>query len=198
MSNHPEPRGERRPPAPGASRAWLWALMGAAVAALVGVVAWTRGEPERTALVAPPLGDTTEHVLATRGPDCLECAQQNGCLDPAQSGGACELASGPSKGCGAGVTETAICLKTLSDIFRSKCAAVGQEVPCLCGTTNTSRCFEGTDPPNGPILPDYTCDFGTTDVPKILANFKVPTFGAGQANALVQCLAQSECKCFRR
>ena len=89
-----------------------------------------------------------------------------------------------------------MCLKTLTDIFASKCAAVLQETPCLCGSTNTQACLEATAPPTGPVLPDYTCDFNTTSTPTILARFRTQTFGAGQANALVQCVAQSDCKCF--
>jgi hypothetical protein len=143
---------------------------------------------------APP--QTTEAVLVGRGEDCLSCVKENGCLDSSQSGGACEGASGRASACGPGITEKDICLKTLKDIFLSNCAAVGQETPCLCGLTNTQACFDGTERPTGPIYADYACDFNTTNVTAILANFKEPRFGAGQANSLVQCAAQSECKCF--
>jgi hypothetical protein len=120
----------------------------------------------------------------------------NGCLDPAQLGGRCEDPPGyvPSA-CGAGVTETAICLKTLSDIFASKCAATGQLIPCLCGTTDETACLSGAATPTGPVYPDYACDFPPG--PGLLrTDFYVPLFGAGRANAIVACAQNSGCNCF--
>jgi hypothetical protein len=101
-----------------------------------------------------------------------------------------------AKGCGPGVTEKDICLKTLRDIFTSKCAASTQETPCLCGMTDPSACLSGTAPPTGPILADYACDLGTTDSLAIQQKFVRAEYGVGQANALIQCTGGFDCGCF--
>jgi hypothetical protein len=147
-------------------------------------------------LVEPPNVPTTEAVLTTRGASCLDCAKQNGCLDPDKEGGSCEEAHGYATACGQGVTEKAMCLKILSEIFTSKCAETLQQVPCLCGTADAEACLNGTETPNGPLYREYQCSFNTTNVGAIQAKFRDPTYGAGQANALVQCLAGFSCDCF--
>jgi hypothetical protein len=138
----------------------------------------------------------TESILSARGPDCLPCARRNGCLDPTTSGGTCEQAVGMATGCGPGVTEKDICLKTLHDIFDSKCAESMQETPCLCGTTDTMACLSGTETPTGPAYRDYACDFGTADAVTIQQKFVQADYGVGQANALIQCTGGFDCACF--
>jgi hypothetical protein len=147
-------------------------------------------------LVEPAKVPTTEAVLTTRGASCLDCAKQNGCLDPDKEGGSCEEAHGYATACGQGVTEKAMCLKILSEIFTSKCAETLQQVPCLCGTADAEACLAGMETPNGPLYREYQCSFNTSDVGAIQAKFRDPTYGAGQANALVQCLAGFNCDCF--
>jgi hypothetical protein len=93
-------------------------------------------------------------------------------------------------------TETQVCLKTLKDIFSTNCAQTSQLTPCLCGSTAADTCLAGTETPNGPLYPIYTCDFGSSSVGTIQTAFTDQSFGAGQANALIQCLAAYECDCF--
>src|SRR5579864_7987079 len=40
------------------------------------------------------LDTTTRSILTAQSPACLGCAVRNGCLDPAQQGGVCELTMG--------------------------------------------------------------------------------------------------------
>jgi hypothetical protein len=139
----------------------------------------------------------TESVLTAQGPDCLACAKRNGCLDSnAKEGSSCEQVFGNAEGCGPGMTERDACLKTLNDIFESKCASTLQETPCLCGATDVVSCMGGTKTPTGPIYHDYACDFHTTDAVEIERDFVEKTFGAGAANTLVQCVASYDCGCF--
>jgi hypothetical protein len=159
----------------------------------------------------PPIGKTTEELLAAQGPDCLSCVRDNGCLDPAQQGGTCELATGDARlfagalpdgtSCAGTlgappVSETRVCLETLDRIFASNCARTLQETPCLCGDANPLDCFGGTATPTGPLLAFYECDFATTSIAKIQQDFVKQVFGAGMANQLVACAVQSDCHCF--
>src|ERR1019366_1345325 len=150
---------------------------------------------------------TTLTLLASRGPGCLAlapdggvvadaCAAASGCLDPAQLGGTCETppagAVAPASGKG---DYTAMCLKTLGDIFASGCAA-GPLVltPCVCGTTDPATCLVGAAAPSGELpWPDYVSDFGTAVPQTIVSMIVLQTNGSGQANALIQCLAISGC-----
>ena len=145
---------------------------------------------------ANPPSHTTETVLSAQGSDCLACAQRSGCLDPKQSGSSCEELLGQAAGCGPGVSERDICFRTLNDVFTSKCAETLQEVPCLCGATDVVQCLDGTETPTGPVYADYACDFNTTDVAAIERDFRDTNFGAGNANALIQCVAGNGCGCF--
>jgi hypothetical protein len=97
------------------------------------------------------------------------------------------------------ISETAVCFQTLDGIFASKCAATLQETPCLCGTTDVAACLAGTATGNGPLFDEYACDFGTTSqgpINTITTDFTIPHFGAGMANAIVQCAAAFSCDCF--
>jgi hypothetical protein len=97
------------------------------------------------------------------------------------------------------VSETTICFQTLSAMFASHCAATLQETPCLCGTTDVNSCLAGTATPNGPLYDEYVCDFNSTSgmtINTVTSDFTVQTFGAGMANALVQCAASFSCDCF--
>jgi len=133
---------------------------------------------------------------------CSQCALDNGCIDPAQFGGRCEDVPGTSASCAAVLgtssppSETQVCLATLDAIFKSRCAADLQEIPCLCGTADVQQCLNGTVTPNGPVFPLYACDLGGLNVPLITMNFTAPVFGAGQANVIVQCAAAFGCDCF--
>jgi hypothetical protein len=159
---------------------------------------------------APP-PPTTESILNAQGASCLSCAQTNGCLDPAQQGGTCEIVAGngthfgsalpDGKTCAAvigtePVSETSVCLLTLSQIFSSACAATLQETPCLCGSTDVNQCLAGTATPTGALYDEYACDFNSTSGATINANFTVQTFGSGMANGIVQCAASFGCSCF--
>jgi hypothetical protein len=93
------------------------------------------------------------------------------------------------------VSETQVCLATLDHIFQSGCAATLMVTPCLCGSTDAGQCLAGTAAPTGPLLPIYQCELGTT-APQIVTNFTVQTKGAGQGNALIQCLGAFGCNCF--
>jgi hypothetical protein len=183
-----------------------WVVVGAVTLAVVAVLATRRlgrGAPAQETPAAIALGGgpsaaraTTESVLRAQGTDCFECVRDHGCLDPGQLGGTCEGTAGMATECGAGITETAMCTKTLDDMFRSKCAAALQETPCLCGTVDAFACLNGTATPNGPLFADYRCDFKSANVFAIQGVFSAQNFGAGQANALVQCAASYDCRCF--
>jgi hypothetical protein len=157
---------------------------------------------------SPLTGDTLACITSRNKPgqpasiQCLACATDNGCFDPLQQGGTCEMlttaapaACGPVIGTGAAASEKQVCLSTLKQIFSSQCAATGQETPCLCGATDAGQCLAGTAAPQGPLLPTYTCDLGAT-VSTILSNFTVPTFGAGMGNGIAGCAAAFGCDCF--
>jgi hypothetical protein len=175
-----------------------------------GADAATDSGAEGGAPCAP--GSTTQACLDSLGPGCLSCASDNGCFDTTQQGGTCETthgaaalfsgALGDGKTCqqvvgSASPTETEVCLLALGEIFSSKCAATFQETPCLCGSTDAAMCLAGTATPTGPVYDLYQCDFDTTNVNTINSNFTIQTFGAGQANALVQCVAAFACNsCF--
>jgi hypothetical protein len=133
---------------------------------------------------------------------CSTCMTSNGCLDHTQMGGTCEDTTGTAPaacstalGSASAVSETKVCLRTLKDIFASQCAATQQLTPCLCGNTDAGQCLAGTVAPTGPLVDIYKCELGST-APEITNNFTVQTFGAGQANALVQCAGAFGCDCF--
>jgi hypothetical protein len=133
---------------------------------------------------------------------CFQCSSDNGCLDPAQQGGTCEDVAGTAPASCASVigstatpSETQVCLFTLKNIFSSQCAATLQEAPCLCGGTDIEQCLAGTAVPTGALYPVYACDISNT-VSIIVNDFTLPSFGTGQANAIVQCAAAFGCNCF--
>jgi hypothetical protein len=142
---------------------------------------------------------------------CFQCASDNGCFDPAQQGGACEGVAGTAPASCAAVlgatatpSETRVCLFTLKNIFSSRCAAGLQQTPCLCGMTDVAECLAGTAAATGPLQPVEACDLGAScaapTAPSctstIVNNYTLPTFGAGQANAIVLCAAAFGCNCF--
>jgi hypothetical protein len=94
------------------------------------------------------------------------------------------------------ITETQVCLATLDTIFVSGCAGSGQLTQCLCGATDATACLGGQAPAQGPVLPLYVCDFGTSNTPTIVSDFTLQSFGAGQANALAECAGAFGCHCF--
>jgi hypothetical protein len=123
-------------------------------------------------------------------------------LDPLQIGGVCEGVTGNASatcqslvGTSAVPTETQVCLKTLDTIFSSGCAADGQETPCLCGNTDPVACQNGSVSPAGAAFPVYSCDLGP-GISSVVSNFTAPTFGAGMADTIVQCVAAFGCTCF--
>jgi hypothetical protein len=144
---------------------------------------------------------------------CSTCVANSGCLDPLAQGGTCESTLGNAsllagalpdgKSCAQAfsplttpVSETAVCLDVLGTIFTSKCAAGLQETPCACGTTDVASCLAGTVVPNGAAFDAYACDFNGAGINTVSTDFTVQAFGAGQANALVQCAAINGCDCF--
>jgi hypothetical protein len=131
---------------------------------------------------------------------CFQCASDSGCFDPQFGGGTCESVVGSVAACqsvlatAAAPTESQVCLATLKGIFTSHCAASLQEVPCLCGNTSPDSCQTGAETPTGPVYPIYNCDLGPGIGP-ILGNFTLPSFGAGMANAIIQCAQAFGCAC---
>jgi hypothetical protein len=159
-------------------------------------------------------GLTTGSFLASLGSDCLSCAQTNGCLDPAQAGGTCEGTPGTAtllsgslpdgKTCAdptvlgsSSPTQTQVCLATLQVVFTSQCAATFQENPCLCGATDVAMCLGGSATPTGPAYDIFSCGFDSTSAVDIQAKFTNQALGAGQANTLIECMANYGCNsCF--
>jgi hypothetical protein len=147
---------------------------------------------------------STESILKGLSPDCYACAampdptsQDISCLtsDNGNQGGICETLMGnAARG---GLTEKALCLKVLAEIFQTKCGSTGDLTQCLCGTTDHGACIAGTTLPTGPVYLDYLDEWPFGGVGTIVANFTNQTFGAGMANALVQCLSAYTCdSCF--
>jgi hypothetical protein len=136
---------------------------------------------------------TTRQLLTAFSPDCLACAEKNGCLDPAQKGGAiCEGAPGQAK---SGASEVELCLKALKCIFNTKCGNTGEESQCLCGSTDIEECMSGKAAPNGSCVDVFKEDFGD-EGKKMYDNFINPKYGAGRANMLIQC-AVPQCNACR-
>ena len=136
---------------------------------------------------------TTMGLLAAQSARCVACAGGDNigglfCLAPddMNSGiaGICETVQGPSRQ--AGRSEGEFCIQTLQRIFATSCASGGL-TPCLCGSADPNKCQSGGAEPDGPLYQLYFEDFGI-DIHSIVSNFTVTTYGAGQANALVQCL----------
>jgi hypothetical protein len=154
---------------------------------------------------------------------CSTCVANNNCFLPTFQGGTCEGTAGNANFFGSAadaatnvlpdgktcaqvfapltvpVSETKVCLGVLNNIFTSKCAAGLQETPCVCGATDVTACTNGTATPTGAVYDMYACDFASTStavINDVKANFVVQTFGAGQANALIQCAAANGCDCF--
>jgi hypothetical protein len=126
----------------------------------------------------------------------------NGCLDPAQVGGACEdtpgtspAACGPVFGMAAPPSETKVCLATLKMIFSSHCSMDLHQMPCFCGLADRDMCMAGDAPPLGPGVDLYTCDLGAGGITSIVNDFWNGARGAGQANNIVDCLGTIGCDC---
>jgi hypothetical protein len=138
---------------------------------------------------------STESIFERQSPDCLACAQDNACFDSSQVGGVCEMVEGrASKG---GRTEKELCLDVLAKIFTSHCADGMILTPCLCGTADPGRCLSGLETPNGPLYEDYLDEWPSGGVGHIVNNFTDQAYGAGMANAAVQCAMAYGCNsCF--
>jgi hypothetical protein len=136
---------------------------------------------------------TTECVFAAQPVECLSCDRDQGaCLDPsAQSLRLCEMMAplSPDR------SEAKICIQVLQAIISSGCAADGQLNACLCGDIDGFQCQSGAAEPKGPLYELYADDFspGTRKIADIVSNFTNPVYGAGAANAMVQCLAAFGC-----
>jgi len=145
---------------------------------------------------------------------CSSCIVASGCLDPMAGGNTCEtppipmvphfpMAFPDGKKCSdlgidvGGITpEPRVCLATLRTIFKSQCAQMLTLTPCLCGSADVAGCLAGTTTPLGPAYDLYSCDFDSTSSTTIQSDFQVQTYGAGAANAIALCAAQSMCDCF--
>jgi hypothetical protein len=152
-------------------------------------------------------GVTTLTLLAAQGPACLSfdrdggpsadsCVVTSGCLDPAQLGGTCETEPEGGVAPASGRLDyRQMCLKTLNDIFASNCAAGPLLLtPCICGTADPAQCLVGSVAPSGGLpWDDYVNDFGTTDPRTVESMIVLQTYGSGQADALIQCLAIDGC-----
>jgi hypothetical protein len=135
---------------------------------------------------------STEQLLTAFSPECLACAKQAGCLDPAQQGGGtCEGVAGNAK---SGKSETELCLKSLKCIFNTKCANTGEESTCLCGDIDVVECMSGKTKPIGKCVDVFREDFGDNGK-TMYDNFINPKYGAGRANQLIQCAVPSCASC---
>jgi hypothetical protein len=156
-------------------------------------------------------------TTATPDKVCSTCMQTN-CFDVVNAGGPgiCETVAGNATffsgalpdgktcattfaGLSAPVTEKAVCLATLDEIFKSHCALSLNLTPCLCGATDVNLCLAGNATPVGAVYDVYACDFGSTNgatINDIHNDFQIPTFGAGQANAIAACGTSFGCDCF--
>jgi hypothetical protein len=141
------------------------------------------GVPART--VQLDGAKTTKEILSTLSKDCLPCAEKNGCLDLAQQGGNCELATGTSKI--SNKSESELCLDGLRCVFTSKCSNHGEETPCLCGKTDVIECMEGRSPPTGVCVDVYKKDFGN-EGKAMYDQFINTAYGVGHANRIIQCV----------
>jgi hypothetical protein len=153
-------------------------------AGIVSASAATRPRAaSRTARLAE--ASATRDILNALSDDCLSCAETNGCLDSAQQGGLCETVTGHAKP--SGRSEVSLCLEALRCVFTSKCANSGQQNECLCGKTDVLACMDGKAPPSGTCVAVYKDDFGN-DGKTMYSQFINPTYGAGRANAIIQCV----------
>jgi hypothetical protein len=132
--------------------------------------------------------NTTRELLAELAPDCVSCAEKNGCLDVTTQGAECESIAGISKV--SGQTETALCLDLLRCIFTSKCANSGEQSQCVCGKADVLSCLDGSEAPAGSCIAEYRRDYGMDATGKFMSKefLNRTTYGAGGANALVQCV----------
>jgi hypothetical protein len=129
----------------------------------------------------------TQCLLEARGPACLACALQEGCLDPLGVNASCDQFVDGGQG---------ECLATLSCVLGASCGVTVASPSCLCGSDDASACAEGTEAPAGVCADTYFAGFGTHDVPQILASFNDPSNPSADANLLVQCLQFSCTGCF--
>jgi hypothetical protein len=157
----------------------------ASAQAVQPVVAAAVPVPRRARIEA---ATTTQQLLTAFSPDCLACAEKNGCLDPAQKGGGvCEGVPGKAK---SGASEVELCMKALKCIFNTKCANAGEESQCFCGSTDVVDCMSGKAAPNGSCVDVFKEDLGD-EGKKMYDNFINPKYGAGRANQLIQCAVAS-------
>jgi hypothetical protein len=168
-------------------------------------------KPNSPSCLAAGAGDAGD---AANGADpalcCLPCILSNNCLDPGYQGGSCEsVEAGLVLGHGVPLDNptssfTAHCRQILYDVFATTCMQQSlTETPCVCGDLDTSKHCEqaGAGDPSGPLYQEFKSFFdllGTNDVvvPLIFQKFTVQNFGAGQANAILQCAAINQCDCF--
>jgi len=168
-----------------------------AIADAAGEGAADSGAPGDASLPA-----TTEAILSAQGPQCLPCAQTNGCLDPSQGAALCQGLSAPAPAaCGSVVgapapTEAQVCLHALQKTFVSGCAVSLQATPCVCGATPVVACTDGTTPATGVFMPDFRCDLGTSDVPTIFQKIGDLSHGVNVANSILLCVGGFDCPCF--
>jgi hypothetical protein len=89
-----------------------------------------------------------------------------------------------------GLNEYAMCLDTLKCVFTTQCANTGEETPCLCGKVDVVECLQGRVQPEGTCVAEYKKDFGDNGK-TMVDQFINPSFGAGLANAIIQCVVPS-------
>ena len=123
----------------------------------------------------------------TGGTTCELLPGNANLLPSAPGGGSCTAVFGAAS---APVTEARACLGTLKAMLTSGCAQGGLLVPCYCGQADPAGCQAGTAAPEGPLVPEFDCDFGTTDAPTVFNDLSVSgNLGAAGAANIVQCLA---------
>jgi hypothetical protein len=117
--------------------------------------------------------------------------------------GATDLCDDNPEGCYNCDPAVAGCDQLTSDADRTKCLTLyvcirdnhcvgvfGAPLPCYCGTADPTGCLDGTVPPNGPCIKQFSDAAKTTSPKEINTHLTDNTLPIGAAVNLVQCRAQ--------
>jgi hypothetical protein len=148
------------------------------------------------------LPDTQTIIKTLLGASCLACAvKDETCLGQVQNCESFSPSDQASAGPAEGTTLTQLCRETLTCVLASKCVEQPADQPdlgeinaCYCGDVDYSTC--DTDPGQGSCRLDEERGLETTNPDDVLANIPDPTYGAGMANTIADCLldfCQTDC-----
>jgi hypothetical protein len=132
-------------------------------------------------------GSSTQGILGSRGsPDCLACAQDNGCVDMTLDN--CEVLGGQvaDGGPAVGSSMEALCYSALVCILQSGCATATSVLNCYCGAASIQSCIGGAA--DGGCMSQEEDGLQTAAPTQVLASFTSATLGAGMANRIAACL----------